>query len=62
MPYQIMTDIEREKCLAGMRDFAAELKQDPEKARAFLVGAGICKPNGGLTKHYRASGSSSNSK
>jgi len=35
-----------------MREFAKEITSSPEKAREFLVNAGICNPDGTLHENY----------
>lgn len=48
-----MTAKESEKIVKEMKEFTKKVTSSKEKAREFLVNAGICTPNGKLTKAYR---------
>lgn len=42
-----------QETIKEMKEFTEELKKDPEKARKFLVDAGIYDENGNLTENYK---------
>jgi hypothetical protein len=48
-----MNDKALKETLEAMKKVREEIGNSPEKARAFLVRAGILNPDGGLNEHYR---------
>ena len=50
-----MSNEELKRTREAMKSLTAELVASPEKARAFLVEAGIVTPSGELTEPYKRS-------